>query len=128
MYFARPTWISLIQQYWRYGYWKGQMLLRYPDTLRWRQILPPLFVACLIAISMLTIINKWFGLLLSIQIGLYVLALLVVGIQVSWIKKDILLIISTPLAIASMHLTWGCGVLWSLLTSLINKGFKQHAP
>jgi len=128
VYFARPTFVGLVQQYWRYGYWKGQMLLRYPETLRWRQILPPLFVVSLTATSILTIINKWFGLFWLIQIGLYVLALLVVGIQVSWKKKDILLIISTPLAIASMHLTWGCGVIWSLLKSFINKGFKLHAP
>lgn len=121
VYFARSTLTALIKQYWRYGYWKGQMLLRYPETLRWRQILPPLFVASLIAISVFAIFNSWFRMLWFLQVGLYALSLLVVGIQVSWLKKDFLLVISMPLAIASMHLTWGFGVLWSILTSFTKK-------
>jgi glycosyltransferase involved in cell wall biosynthesis len=44
IYFARSTLLELARQYWRYGYWKWRMLRRYPDTLRWRQALPPLFV------------------------------------------------------------------------------------
>ena len=30
IYYARPTLSALARQYWRYGYWKGRMLLRYP--------------------------------------------------------------------------------------------------
>ena len=127
VYFARSTLPSLIQQYWRYGYWKGQMLLRYPKTLRWRQILPPVFVASLFVVSIFAIFNSWFKWLWLLQVGLYILALLIVGIRVSWSKKDLLLMISMPLAIASMHLTWGTGVLWSLSTSFFKKGSKTHA-
>jgi len=127
VYFARPTLLSLIHQYWRYGFWKGRMLYRYPNTLRWRQILPPLYVAGLVVMLILTLFIKWLGLLLILQIGLYSLALLIVGIQVSWRKKDFPLLFSTPLAIAAMHLTWGSGLLWSLLTSFIKKGYP-HAP
>ena len=37
-YIARATLKDLAVQYWRYGYWKLKMLLRYPETFRWRQI------------------------------------------------------------------------------------------
>jgi len=127
VYFARPSLLSLIQQYWRYGYWKGRMLYRYPQTLRWRQLLPPLFVVSLVGLILLTLLNAWFGLILILQICLYGLLLLVTGIQVSWQKKDFSLLISIPLAISAMHLTWGTGVLWSLLTKIIKEGLNRHA-
>lgn len=42
-YFARSNLLALAKQYFGYGYWKVQMLKRYPETLRWRQALPPAF-------------------------------------------------------------------------------------
>jgi len=103
------------------------MLFRYPQTLRWRQLLPPLFVASLFGLILLTTINAWFGLLLFLQICLYGFVLLIAGIQVSWQKKDFSLLISIPLAISTMHLTWGTGVLLSLLTKTIKEGLNRHA-
>ena len=50
VYFARSNLVELARQYWRYGYWKWRMLRRYPDTLRWRQALPPLFVLSLLGL------------------------------------------------------------------------------
>jgi succinoglycan biosynthesis protein ExoA len=127
VYFSRPSLLSLIQQYWRYGYWKGIMLYRYPQTLRWRQLLPPLFVASVVGLILLTLLNAWFGLLLILQMCLYGFLLLITGIQVSWQKKDFSLLISIPLAISAMHLTWGTGVLLSLLTKTIKEGLNRHA-
>ncbi len=36
-----PLLSALVRQYFRYGFWKGKMLQRYPDTIRWRQLLTP---------------------------------------------------------------------------------------
>src|SRR5512136_1928070 len=55
VYFARPTLAKLAVQYFRYGFWKWRMLRRYPETLRWRQALPPLFVLSLIVGAILAI-------------------------------------------------------------------------
>jgi succinoglycan biosynthesis protein ExoA len=55
VYFARENLGALARQYWRYGYWKVQMLRRYPRTIRWRQALPPLFVAALILLTLLSL-------------------------------------------------------------------------
>jgi succinoglycan biosynthesis protein ExoA len=128
IYFARSTLSSLVQQYWRYGYWKGRMLHRYPNTLRWRQVLPPLFVASFIGITILAMFIHWISWFLLLQFGFYLLILLSVGFVIALKKKDWPLFISSPLAMAAMHITWGAGVLWSLNTSLIKRGFTSHAP
>jgi len=115
IYFARPTWIALLRQYWRYGFWKGRMLRRYPHTLRWRQVLPPLFVISLISLFLL---GLWFPLahtLLLIEFLLYFAALLYVSAVLALKHRDFLLLPGIPLAISSMHLAWGSALLWSLI-------------
>jgi succinoglycan biosynthesis protein ExoA len=114
-YFARPSLLDLVRQYWRYGYWKARMLRRYPHTLRWRQALPPLFVLGLLASGFLAI---WFLPVRWLLVGgicLYSLVLLAAGAQSAWKGRDPFLLLTVPLAIAAMHLTWGSAFLWSLV-------------
>jgi len=115
IYFARSNLFALARQYSRYGYWKAQMLRRYPETLRWRQILPPVFVA---GLAILTFLSPWFIIarwLLLLQIFIYGLALLVAGFTLSVKEKEPFWIIGIPLAIATMHISWGAALLWGLL-------------
>lgn len=114
-YIARSTLRKLASQYWRYGYWKAQMLKRNPDTLRWRQALPPLFIiscCALIIMSLFTSIARW--LLLGV-ILLYLLTLLGVGLSKSCTLRDNRYIMGIPLAIATMHFSWGTAFLWGTL-------------
>lgn len=115
-YFARSTYQELARQYWRYGYWKVRMLRRYPGTLRWRQALPPAFVASLLMVLFLSIwipILRW---VFVLELASYALVLLGVGIQTAVKKKDMALLFSVPAAIAVMHLAWGSAFLWSMIT------------
>jgi glycosyltransferase involved in cell wall biosynthesis len=115
VYFARSDLRSLARQYLRYGYWKAQMLRRYPKTLRWRQLLPPLFVTCL---AMLMVLSLWFPpvrWILIAQIGMYGMALFIVGYQESRKENFSFLILGVPLAIATMHLSWGTALIIGLL-------------
>jgi len=116
IYFARPTWASLLRQYWRYGFWKGQMLRRYPHTLRWRQALPPLFVVSLISLLVLGIWYPTAHVLLFVELLVYFSALLYVAIDLATKKKDFMLLVGVPLAIGSMHLSWGAALLSSLVS------------
>lgn len=114
-YFARASLGALARQYWRYGYWKQRMLRRYPQTLRWRQALPPLFVAGLVGLALLSLIWNLARILLLIGIGLY-LIIIIAGVVPSALKrKDPALLAGIPLAIATMHLSWGSGFIYSLL-------------
>jgi succinoglycan biosynthesis protein ExoA len=116
IYYARSTLGELTNQYWRYGFWKYRMLRRYPKTIRWRQGLPPLFVLSLL-IGMVLSWIPLFGWLLLIEIVLYAIALFFAGARSALKFKKIHLLFGLPLAIASMHLSWGGGFLWSIIKS-----------
>lgn len=115
IYFARSTLRDLSKQYWRYGYWKAQMLRKHPKTLRWRQILPPMFVLALLGLGFLSlgwILARW---LLAISVILYTIVIFSIGIQMSLKHKSISLALGVALAIATIHLAWGAAFLWGLI-------------
>jgi succinoglycan biosynthesis protein ExoA len=117
-YFARSTLGALARQYWRYGYWKARMLRRYPETLRWRQLLPPLFVASLAGLGLLSLVWRPAGWLLAAEALAYTLALFAVGLRAAWQKRQPALAIGLPLAMGTMHLSWGSAFLWSFVTHI----------
>jgi glycosyltransferase involved in cell wall biosynthesis len=115
VYYARANLAALAKQYWRYGYWKWRMLRRYPKTLRWRQALPPLFV---MGAVILAVASLWWGLarfLFGIVAGLYLLVLVAGSLPVAIQRRDPAFLAGMPLAIATMHFSWGSGFLWSVL-------------
>ena len=116
VYYARSTLRELARQYGRYGYWKFRMLRRYPETLRWRQGLPPLFVASLSGLLLLVWwpLARW---LLMLELAIYSMVLLLTGVLSSARHRNIYLLIGLPLSIATMHLAWGGGFLWSVVMS-----------
>lgn len=127
VYFARRNLFELAQQYWRYGYWKARMLLRYPRTFRWRQ-LAGFFVLSLIVFGILGI---WFSSarwLLFVEVGIYLLVLLLSGLEIAWQRRYIPFIIGVPLAIATMHFSWGVAFLWSLFKFFIGEEQKEALP
>jgi succinoglycan biosynthesis protein ExoA len=115
IYFARPTLAKLATQYSRYGFWKWRMLRRYPETLRWRQGLPPLFVLSLIVGAALAVFLPIFRILLVTEIFIYLIALAAAGIRTAVLQKKVYMVIGVPLAIATMHIAWGAGFLWSMI-------------
>ena len=119
VYFARSTLLELIRQYWRYGFWKWRMLRRYPDTLRWRQALPPLFVLSLVALLLLSVFIPFAGILLAAELLLYFSIMILAGFHAALRRQSAYLTVGLPLAIFTMHLAWGSGFLWSMLTSSV---------
>jgi len=117
IYFARSTLLELARQYWRYGYWKWRMLRRYPDTLRWRQALPPLFVLSLIGWLLLSIFMSVARLALMGELVIYFFIMILAGSSAAYRLKKLYLLPGLPMAILVMHITWGGGFLWSMLTS-----------
>jgi len=115
VYFARVNLNELARQYWRYGFWKWCMLRRYPSTLRWRQALPPLFV---ISLFILVVLAFWLPVmrtLLFLEIFLYLAMLFSVGLHAAVHQRKVHLILGLPLAISTMHFSWGSGFLCSLI-------------
>lgn len=121
VYFSRSSLSTLGAQYWRYGFWKWRMLKRYPHTLRWRQALPPVFVLSLIGLIVLSLVLAPAFYLLLAQIFLYFFVLGLAGLQLAVQRQRAFLFWGVPLAIATMHITWGAGFLWSGISSLFVK-------
>lgn len=117
VYFARSTLQELARQYWRYGYWKWRMLRRYPDSLRWRQALPPFFVAGLLVSSVLSIFVPFFGFILAGVLLLYFSVLFLAGLGSAIQRGNPYLMTGLLLAVPVMHISWGGGFLWSILGS-----------
>jgi glycosyltransferase involved in cell wall biosynthesis len=115
-YFARSDISSLARQYWRYGYWKARMLKRFPSAFRLRQ-LAGVFV---ISIPVFTILGIWFWWarwLLAFEITFYLIALFLVGFQLAINRRDLTLFWGVPLAIATMHFSWGTAFIWSMISN-----------
>ena len=121
IYFARATLLELARQYWRYGYWKWRMLRRYPDTLRWRQALPPLFVLSLISLLLVSIFLPVLAFVLAGELFIYFSIMVIAGLYTAFRQQKPYLALGLALVIPVMHITWGCGFLWSILTTLSNK-------
>ncbi len=120
VYFARPTLAALARQYARYGFWKLRMLRRYPRSLRWRQAIPPLFVLSLILLALAAVFFPLARLGLAGELILYFTVLVVAGVHAAVLRRDAALAIGLPLGIATMHLAWGAGFLWSGIRCLIH--------
>lgn len=117
-YFARSSLKELSKQYSRYGYWKAIMLQRYPESLRLRQAVPPVFVLSLLILFVLTFFADFFGILLAVELVLYILVLVTLGIHLSIKNRDLTVIYGVPAAMATMHISWGSAFLWSTLNLL----------
>lgn len=120
-YIARRSFAALAQQYWRYGFWKARMLRRYPETLRWRQAGPPLFVALLGLLAALAPRLPLARRLLAAVLASYGLALVGAGMQLASRAASPAMLLGAPLAVAVMHLAWGAGFLWSLIAPAPSK-------
>ncbi|MGA2505263.1 MAG: glycosyltransferase family 2 protein [Anaerolineales bacterium] len=124
VYISRATFTELAKQYFRYGFWKWQMLRRYPGTLRMRQALPPLFVLSLFGLVVVGFFLTLFWILLAAELFVYIFILLAVGLQTAIKHKNFSFFFGMPLAISFMHISWGAGFLWSMISGL----FTNTAP
>jgi len=124
VYFSRAHLSGLAKQYFRYGYWKWRMLRQFPDTLRWRQGLPPLFVLSLVGFGILGGFLPLFRVLLGAELILYILAIAAAGAQEALRRRLTFLILGLPLAITVMHICWGSGFLWSMIKGVLS----NHDP
>ena len=115
-YFARSTLADLARQYFRYGWWKLEMLKRHPRSLRWRQALPgalvPLFV-CLGAASLVWPASR---LLLGGFALAYAAILSVTALQVARQQSRLDLVWPLMAAFAAVHGSWSTGFTTNIVS------------
>lgn len=110
-YRARGDVVALAYQYFRYGFWKARMLRRHPDSIRWRQVLPPLFVASLLVLGLVSLWSRMAQQVLGVESLLYLTVIGVAGIAQAARYRDAGLLLGFPLAVSTMHISWGLGFL-----------------
>jgi glycosyltransferase involved in cell wall biosynthesis len=113
IYFARSTFAELAKQYYRYGFWKFKMLRRFPKTIRWRQLIPPIFVLTSLLLIVLGLFFNEALTLLLIQWAIYLGVLLGSGFSTAYRAKDLSRSWGVPIALMIMHFSWGIGFLVS---------------
>ena len=113
-YFARSTLAELASQYFRYGWWKAQMLKRHPRSLRWRQALPgalvPLFVCLAVASLVWPVSTRLLG---GFALA-YGAILLVAAVQVAGRQRRWNLVWPLMAAFAFVHGSWSAGLATNL--------------
>ncbi len=123
VYYVRSTLSKLWRQYFQYGYWKVQTLKKHPDSLKVRQLVPPLFILSIIAGIIAGLWKGQMVLLGSILTVYLISALTAATFAVS--KRNhlhtsvvgcIRLAITVVVVFAVLHLSWGMGFLWGVLT------------
>jgi len=103
-YVARPTLAALGRQYFRYGFWKRQMLRKDPRALHWRQV--PAAVVLPWVLATLAFVVIWPSPLSKLAAGLYPTVLLLGSTHLATRGA------SAPAALAvlaTLHLSWSAG-------------------
>jgi glycosyltransferase involved in cell wall biosynthesis len=116
VYYARSTFVALALQYWRYGFWKARMARRKPETLRLRQILPPLCVLGAASALVAGTALPWILLPLASLFAIYLGALAAAAFRSAKKARQWDLVAGMPWAILTMHWVWGAA-FWVGLVS-----------
>lgn len=96
---------TLGTQYFQYGRWKRQFSRHHRGALRWRQLAPPILVA---AMALSALAGIWWPPAWIVPAG-YVLALILIGL--AYLPRVGLPGLGVPVALGTMHLSWGLGFL-----------------
>ncbi len=113
-YYSRSSLRSLWGQYYQYGYWKVRVMQKHPRQMRWRQFVPPAFVAGLLGASLLGLIIRPLRRLAALIVGLYLVANTLASLSLGrrhgrqYIPR---LLIIHPI----LHLGYGLGFLVGLI-------------
>jgi glycosyltransferase involved in cell wall biosynthesis len=114
-YRPRPNLYALARQYWNYGQGRLRVVLKHPDFLRVKHLVPSALVTTLVSFALLAPFaplaqRALVGLLYCYGFALAGAALFTA--PTGWLAAALL-----PLAIVSMHFGYGAGMLW---------GFGRH--
>ena len=110
-YRVRESLYGLAHQYFWYGVWRVKTMVAHPGSVRWRQLVPPLFVASfLISLASLPLLGAW-GLVIP---GFYAMATVTASVHGArrggWRYLPVL-----PAVFGTLHFSWGTGFYVGIL-------------
>lgn len=101
-YFVRDSLTKLFNQYFQYGYYKPLVFAKVKSSIRFRHIIPTLFVGYLILMPLLI----WLSILFMIPALLYITLAFIMAIKSKTTNK-----LMVVLAFLSLHLSYGIGFI-----------------
>ena len=113
-YYSRKSLTGLWRQYFQYGYWKVRVLQKHPKQMRWRQFVPPAFVAGLVGSILLAPCFSWARFLLILIAGFYIGANLLASV-ITCFRNGLKHLPILPIVFATLHLSYGSGFLVGLV-------------
>ncbi|MCB0210941.1 MAG: glycosyltransferase family 2 protein [Anaerolineae bacterium] len=118
-YTPRDSIPALWRQYFQYGRWKVRTLQKHPDSLRWRQAVPPLFVGAVLGSAVIGLLWRCVRWLFICLTGSYLLANCVASTIAArrggWSMLPLL-----PIVFATIHFAWGLGFWYGLLLTVVS--------
>ena len=107
-YFPRETYRALAKQYFQYGAWKQIVHRRHPDSIKLRQLAPPALIIGMALSGLLLLTSRpTFGAIVPLTYAAALIAATAVALARSRSAAALLM----PLAILTMHQSWGAGYL-----------------
>jgi len=119
-YRPRASLRALARQYWDYGGGRLRVVLKHPDYLRPRHLVPAALVVVLAALAAAAVAVPAARVALAGVLALWGVVLLAAALSapdVGWRERLLL-----PLAVAGMHLAYGTGFLWQAVRRSIGAG------
>jgi len=130
-YLTRNSLRAFCRQYFRYGLWRFQLIRRHPGALRFRHLATGGFVLALIISALVALLKfapwpacargglcspSWlsapFLAVISSYLAISVVLSLLIACRSGWRYLPIL-----PVVFACLHLSWGSGFLWALVSA-----------
>lgn len=108
-YVPRDRYGDLWRQYYRYGYWKSQMLKKFPRSLRLRHTVAPMFVMVVLLCSVGCPLHSAARYALLGILALYASAAMAFSLLQAARKRKALLAPGIALAFLMLHSAWGIG-------------------
>ena len=123
-YYSRASLASLWRQYFQYGFWKVRVLQKHTWQMKFRQFVPPSFVAGLLLALLLALFIPAARILLALILAAYLLADLFASLWTAarrgWRTLPLL-----PLVYPIIHLSYGLGFLVGLIRFAHRWGDRQ---
>jgi glycosyltransferase involved in cell wall biosynthesis len=113
-YYPRETFLDFWKLYFRYGGGRAGNFLKHGRLTSWRYIVAPLFILCIVGLTVATALDHVLGVPLIGLLGTYAVADSVVSFRLVRKQKKLALFPRLLLAFPCMHFAWALG-FWKRL-------------
>jgi succinoglycan biosynthesis protein ExoA len=113
-YEPRDSLRRLARQFVRYGFYKARTMVKHPQSVRPRHLVPAALIVGGVALALAAPFSASASLVLAASIVLYLLGLAAAGVRAGR-SLDAAAAVRLPLVLAAMHLCWGVGSVAGLV-------------